>query len=238
MSRIPLISPSRTAMAGALVLLAIALPAAAHFQSAGPVPADTESDRQAGAMEYLSEIGFGFEYGSAAPVLHKWTQDVRIKVHGSPTEADLQTLEQVVSELNSIIEEINLELVDEAANLEVYFSPRSHFFDIEPAYLPTNLGFSYARFERDGAIQQGVVLIATDGTTQAERTHLIRAQLTQSLGFYNHSWEHSDSIFYKGWLTTDKYSPLDEATIRLLYQPQLEPGMNRSQVRSLYPPTD
>ncbi len=47
MSRIPLISPSRTAMAGALVLLAIALPAAAHFQSAGPVPADTESDRQA-----------------------------------------------------------------------------------------------------------------------------------------------------------------------------------------------
>ena len=55
---------------------------------------------------------------------------------------------------------------------------------------------------------------------------------------FKDSWLHSDSIFYEGWTTTDKYWALDEATIRLLYQPQLEPGMNRSQVRSLYPPTD
>ena len=32
----------------------------------------------------------------------------------------------------------------------------------------------------------------------------------------------------------DKYGPLDEATIRLLYQPEVEPGMNRSQVLSLW----
>lgn len=38
-------------------------------------------------------------------------------------EADLQTLEQVVSELNSIIGEINLELVDEAANISSTLSP-------------------------------------------------------------------------------------------------------------------
>ena len=234
MSRVPLISPQRTVIAGALVLLAIALPAAAYFRPAGPVPADTEFDREAGAMEYLSEIGFGVEYGSSAPVLHKWTQDVRIKVHGSPTEEDRQTLEQVVSELNSMVGEIDLELVDDAANLEVYFSPESQFSDIEPTYVPTNLGFFRVWFDGEGAIQQVIVLIAADGTTQAERIHLIREELAQSLGLFKDSWEHSDSIFYEGWTTTDKYGPLDEATIRLLYQPQLEPGMNRSQVRSLY----
>ena len=100
----------RTVIAGALVLLAIALPAAAYFRPASPVPADTESDWPARAMEYLSEIGFGVEYGPSAPVLHKWTQDVRIKVHGSPTVADLETLEQVVSELNSLVGEINLDM--------------------------------------------------------------------------------------------------------------------------------
>ena len=93
-------------------------------------------------------------------------------------------------------------------------------------------------FDEEGVIKQGRVLIAADVTTQAERTHLIRKELTQSLGLFKDSWEHSDSIFYKGWTTTDKYWPLDEATIRLLYQPQLEPGMNLSQVRSLYPPTN
>ena len=239
MSRIPLISLPRTAIiAGALVVLAFALPAAAHFRPSASVPSVTGFDRQARAMEYLSEIGFGVEYGSAAPVLHKWTHDVRIKVHGSPTEADLQTVERVVSDLNFMVGEIKLELVDEAPNLEVYFSPESHFSDIEPTYVPTNLGFFRVWFDGEGVIERGRVLIAADGTTQAERTHLIREELTQSLGLFKDSWQYSDSIFYEGWTTTDKYGPLDEATIRLLYQPQLEPGMNQSQVRSLYSPTD
>ena len=237
MSRFPLISPPRAVLAGALVLLAFALPAAAYFGPAGPGPEDTQSGGPAGAMEYLSEIGFGVEYGSAMPVIHKWTQDVRIVVHGSPTEADLQTLDQVVSELNFLVGEINLELVDEAANLEVYFSPESHFSEIEPTYVPTNLGFFRVWFDGEGVIQQGRVLIAADGTTQAERTHLIREELTQSLGLFQDSWQHSDSIFYEGWTTTDKYGPLDEATIRLLYQPQLAPGTNRNQVLSLSLPT-
>jgi hypothetical protein len=238
LSRFPLISPPRAVIAGALVLLAFALPAAAYFQPAGPALTDTQSGGQAGTMEYLSEIGFGVEYGSAAQVLHKWAQDVRIEVHGSPTEADLQTLEQVVSELNTRVGEINLELVDEEANLDVYFSPESRFSDIEPTYVPTNLGFFRVWFDGDGVIQRGRVLIAADGTSQAERTHLIREELTQSLGLFKDSWEHSDSIFYEGWTTTDKYGPLDEATIRLLYQPQLAPGMTRNQMLGLYPPTD
>ena len=98
LSRFPLISRPRAVLAGGLVLLAFALPAAVYFRPADPVPEDTESDWQAAAVEYLSEIGFGVEYGSAAPVLHKWAQDVRIEVHGSPTEVDLQTLDQVVLE--------------------------------------------------------------------------------------------------------------------------------------------
>jgi len=238
LSRFPLISRPRAVLAGALVLLAFALPAAVYFRPADPVPEDTESDWQAAAVEYLSEIGFDVEYGSAAPVLHKWAQDVRIEVHGSPTEVDLQTLDQVVLELNTKVGEINLGLVNEAGNLEVYFSPESHFSDIDPAYTPKNLGFFRVWFDGEGVIQQGRVLIAADGTTQAERAHMIREELTQSLWLFKDSWEHSDSIFYEGWTTTDKYGPLDEATIRLLYQPQLVPGMNRSQVRSLYSPAD
>ena len=101
-----------------------------------------------------------------------------------------------------------------------------------------NLGFFRVWFDGEGVIQQGRILIAADGTTQAERNHLIREEFTQSFGLFKDSWEHSDSIFYEGWTTTDKYGSLDEATIRLLYQPQLEPGMNRTEVRDLYPPTD
>ena len=234
----PLINRQRLVFAGALVLVAIALLVVVRAVSVGAFATDAESLRQMSALDYLSEIGFGVEYGSAAPVLHKWTQDVRIKVRGAPTEADLQTLEQVVAELNSMVGEINLELVNEAANLEVYFSPESRFAEIEPTYVPTNLGFFRVWFDGEGAIQEGRVLIASEGVTQAERAHLIREELTQSLGLFKDSWKHSESIFYEGWTTTDRYEPLDQATIRLLYQPQLEPGMNLSEVRGLYLPTD
>ena len=238
MALTPLINRQRMVIAAALLVAAIAVPVAARVVSAGAFATETESARQARAMEYLSEIGFGVEYGSTAPVLHKWTQDVRLKVHGSPTEADLHTLRLVVSELNSLVEEINLELVDEEANLEVHFSPESHFSSIEPTYVPVNLGYFRVWFDGDGAIQQGRVLIASDGITQAERSHLIREELTQSLGLFMDSWEYPDSIFYEGWTTTDQYGPLDKASIRLLYQPQLGPGMNRSQLEGLYLPTD
>ncbi len=137
-----------------------------------------------------------------------------------------------------MVGEINLVLVDEAANLDVYFSPESHFSDIEPTYVPTNMGFFRVWFDGEGAIQRGRVLIAVEGTTQAERTHMIREEITQSLGLIKDSWKHPDSIFYEGWTTTDKYGPLDEATIRMLYQTQLEPGMNLIQVRNLYHRTD
>ena len=222
----------------ASLLVAIALPVAASVVSVGAFATNTKAAKQNRAMEYLSEIGFGVEYGSTAPVLHQWIQDVKIRIHGSPTEADLQVVELVMLDLNSLIEGINLELVNEGANLEVYFAPESSFSTIDPTYVPVNLGFFRVWFDSEGAIQQGRVLIASDNITQSERSHLIREELTQSLGLFKDSWEYSDSVFYEGWTTTDKYSALDEETIRLLYHPQLKQGMDRSQVRTLYSPTN
>ncbi len=218
----------------ALLVVGAALAMASGVVLARPIGADSYPDQEARAMAYLSEIGFGTEHGSGDEVLHRWTQEVRIKIHGEPTGADLETLERVVSELNDLLSGIELSITDEAPNVDLYFSPESDFPRIEPAYVPLNMGFFRVWFDEDGAIHRGRVLIASQGTTQAERSHLIREELTQSLGLFKDSWHYSDSIFYEGWTTTSEFGPLDVSAIRLLYSPKIEPGMTRDQVQVVF----
>ena len=140
------------------------------------------------SLDYLNEIGFGVEYGEADLALHKWTEDVRINVHGTPTRADLEALGQVVAELNGLLSDVRLQVTDGDGNLEIYFLPESQFAAVEPGYLPVNLGFFRVWWDNTGAIHRARILIASQGITQQERSHLIREELTQSLGLFQDSW--------------------------------------------------
>ena len=185
------------------------------------------------AIDYLTEVGFGVEYGSSSTVLHKWTEDVNLRIYGSPTPTDIATLTQVVSELNELISGIELTLNDGPGDVEVHFAPESQFQSIEPHYIPVNYGFFRVWWDHEGAIYRGRILVASEGITQPERSHLIREEVTQSLGLFRDSWNYPDSIFYQGWTATGEYASIDGPTIRLLYQPQLLPGMTKLEVRNL-----
>ena len=65
---------------------------------------------------------------------------------------------------------------------EIHFAPESRFALIEPNYVPTNYGFFWTNWNADGEIYWSRVLISTTDVTQQERAHLIREELTQSLG--------------------------------------------------------
>ncbi|MCT7953556.1 DUF2927 domain-containing protein [Ancylothrix sp. C2] len=78
------------------------------------------------------------------------------------------------------------------------------------------------------------ILISTTGVTQKERSHLIREELTQAFGLPADSDKYSDSIFYQQWTDVTEYSSLDKKLIRMLYSPQVKPGMNESQLEKLW----
>lgn len=221
----------------AAVLVIIALFAPVRGALAGHVEPPV-SDDEAMALDYLTEVGFGDEYQSSPAVLHKWTRDVGIGIQGAPTPADLATVNQVVAELNRLLSGLELEVTDGisdgVADIEIHFAPESGFAAMEPKYQPVNMGFFRVWMDRDGAIYRGRILIASEGITQAERSHLIREELTQSLGLFKDSRRYPDSIFYRGWTATGKYASIDSPTIRLLYLPQLLPGMTRAEVQDLF----
>ena len=196
-------------------------------------PAIPEFPYDPRAVEYLSQVGFGSEYGSTAPVLHKWTRDIKLRVLGSPTPADLESLREIVADLNSLINGIKLTLVEDSADLNIYFLPEPQFATVEPTYIPVNYGFFRVWWDHQGAIYKGRILVASQGITQEERSHLIREEVTQSLGLFRDSWDYPDSIFYQGWTATGQFSEIDSPTIQLLYQPQLLPGMTKLEVKNL-----
>ena len=182
-------------------------------------------------IEYFTEIALGAEFGDETPVIKKWTDDVRIKINGEPTEEDLQTINNIVNDINKIITGLRIKIVDKNENLSITFSPESDFTSIDPNYVPTNYGFFWALWHDDNfIIYNASILISSIGITQKERSHLIREELTQSLGLMNDSNKFEDSIFYQDWTNITEFSEIDRAVIKLLYLNNIKPGLSRDQV--------
>ncbi|MDX2099217.1 MAG: DUF2927 domain-containing protein [Leptolyngbyaceae cyanobacterium bins.59] len=181
-------------------------------------------------LEYFLEIALGGEFRFVSPQIRKWLEPVRIQVYGNPTPQDRQTLREVLCDLNGVTGEVQLSLVEDKPNVRLYFVPESDFARYEPNYRPVNYGFFWVQWDDRHRITQAKILISTEGINQQERSHLIREEITQSLGLMQDSYRDQRSIFYQPWTTTTEYADIDWALIELLYYPQVLPGMTRSQL--------
>lgn len=187
-------------------------------------------------ISYFLEIALGAEFSksSSATKIRKWQGDVNIQYFGSPTSADLATLNSIISEVNDLTNGgIHLQLVDRNPNVTIHFSPLSQFAQLEPNYQPGNYGYFWTRWDENNKLNNANILITTTKVTQKERSHLIREELTQSLGLMQDSYKYADSMFYQPWTDVTQYSAIDRSLIRMLYDPQISPGMTQAQVMSV-----
>jgi len=107
------------------------------------------------------------------------------------------------------------------------------FASIIPSYVQGNMGYFSVWWNEIGAIYYASVLISSEGLSQQERSHLIREELTQSLGIIKDSNRYKDSIFFQGWTNTINYTSIDRAIISLLYDSLIKPNMTKDQVRKV-----
>jgi hypothetical protein len=185
-------------------------------------------------INYFMEIAMGSEFDSNGnPQVRKWRGDIRIQYSGTPTKGDLTTLNTVISELNSLTGgSIHLRLDNNNPNITIHFVPESQFRKYEPRYVPTNYGFFATDWDASGTIQKANILINSQDVTQRERSHLIREELTQSLGLMRDSFKYPLSMFYQPWTDVTQYAEIDKALIRMLYDPSIQAGMTKAEVLS------
>ncbi|MEO6457289.1 MAG: DUF2927 domain-containing protein [Chloroflexia bacterium] len=179
---------------------------------------------------YFLEVALGTEFGDSEQTIKKWADDIRIDVLGTPTEEDLQTLEDVVREINSLIDGVKMEVVEQNPNVELHFAAEDDFGSIEPNYVPVNYGFFWSNWNGNDELYKSRILISTDEITQAERSHLIREEVTQVLGLMNDSDRYEESIFFEDWTETSSYAEIDKSVIEMLYREDIQPGMTAKEV--------
>ncbi|HEY9811755.1 MAG TPA: DUF2927 domain-containing protein [Halomicronema sp.] len=192
-------------------------------------------------IDYFLEVAMGSEFSQSNSVVRKWQGDIKVQVIGTPTPEDITTLVQVMNEVNFLAEgNINLRFDNQNSHIKIYFVPEREFANYESNYQPVNYGFFWTYWNNNQVITKANILITTENVTQRERSHLIREELTQSLGLMRDSYRYDNSIFYQGWTDVNEYSPIDKVLIQTLYRPQIKPGMSQEQVRqvlrSLIPP--
>jgi len=182
---------------------------------------------------YFKEVALNLEFNNADNgIIKKWVNPIKLQVIGQPTSADKETLRVVVGELSELTK-LPFEFVStkDKSNMRIHFVPEQKFAQIVPSYQPGNSGFFWVNWNEAKHITQATILISTTGITQKERSHLIREELTQSMGLMADSQKYPDSIFYQGWTEVNEYSAVDKQVIQMLYDPQVKPGMDEGQLK-------
>lgn len=167
---------------------------------------------------YFNEIAYGREFDNDTNVLYKWESNILIYVDGEKNQYLIDELNRVIEELNEIIIPIKLKIVKslKESNFVVFFGDHITFHKRYKLFSPEKLEHNMGYFE----LYYGSGVMYVDlyrNTDKISHKHLIREELTQSLGLVNDSDSYPESIFFQGWTKTNEYTKIDIELIELLY---------------------
>ena len=197
---------------------------------------DTPVTVDATALEYYYEIGLGSEFGGGSAAAKKWMKpSISVSVDGTYNQNGVTCVDQTIADFNDISKETKLQRAESSSDITIQFAPEPTFSSLLKEYVPRNMGYFWTRADASGALNNATILIDTASINDTERCHLIREELTQSLGLMNDSDKHADSMFYIDWTYTTQYSELDKQIISILYGGNgIEPGMGRAEIEKLF----
>jgi hypothetical protein len=158
------------------------------------------SQTQEQIKSYFNEIAYSGEFGTGCNCLTKWDTDVKLFLDGYYSTQDLQTVENVISDLNNILTKIQIRIVTEKSksNSILYFGT---YVTFNEKYLSFQDDYSFVDgmaviypSSIPGLIDNTKILISQN-IKGVKRKHVILEEITQSLGLANDSMKYPDSIF-------------------------------------------
>ena len=173
------------------------------------------------ARIYYKEIALKSEFDKNY-TQKKWGTDIKIFVKGSKVDYLMDELKKICAELNNLMTGVNLVIVgDESqSNFIIYLGGQEGYHQICPSSIPyteNNLGL-FVLDHSSNQFTNGSMYVDINRvkTVKAEK-HLLREELTQSIGLPNDSNMYPESIFYEDWSETTEYTELDKQVIQMLY---------------------
>jgi len=194
--------------------------------AAGAQPADDK------VIDYFNEVVYGSEFSGGEAVVRKWISDIKIYVQGDAPEYLDMELDEIVRELNELVAPLKIKRVDSKskANLTVFFGRGDDYARIEPrakSHVAHNYGLFWVDWDKksDALIKGSVYVDVFRAKSPRLQKHLLREELTQTLGIMRDSYTYKDSIFYQSNSLVTSYSEMDKAVIKRLYSSHIKTGV-------------
>ncbi len=186
----------------------------------------------ADTIQLFLQAAFAPQRGRRSRNIHKWSDDLRIKVVGSPSSLDRRVLEQAVQQLGPRLGSIGIDFQDENANVVVYFLPADRLVQQEINYESGTPGVYWCWWKRTGRMSRALMGFAMDITSQRQRTLLMQKYLLRILGLRGSVYDDCDSMLAENAEPrTEGYGDLDFDLVGLLYRPEIYPGMAQKRAR-------
>tara|TARA_B100000963_G_scaffold2248_1_gene1796 strand:- start:1814 stop:2410 length:597 start_codon:yes stop_codon:yes gene_type:complete len=171
---------------------------------------------------YLDTIIHYVEGNDNKYIPTKYSEDVKIYVDGDKKPYLLTELDKIINELNDLITTINFSLVESKSkcNMYIYFGDVKGYSKIsEDVLSKKNVnGFGEIYPDLDYNIIYTSIFINIGKVKDIKRQkHVLREEVTQSLGLTNDTYQYFDSMFYQGYSNVTEYSNLDKEIIKLFY---------------------
>lgn len=188
-------------------------------------------------IDYFKMIALGSEYGDQFKVSKKWAEPMKIFVDGAPQQDHVDELVDIIKEINEYASDgFYIEVVDESelANYHIFFGEGNAYIDqysAPPELVNSNAGLFTIYTDRNFRITHGHMFVDLSIVSMEKQLHVLREELTQSLGLANDIDYYLNSIFYIKPSRIRSYSDLDIEVIRLLYHPQFIAGLHESNVQ-------
>ncbi len=197
------------------------------------------SDYQQQVVAYFKEIALGFEFGNASAITRKWRSPMRVFVGGQVSRELRDELTTIVSEINNLATDgFSVEVVVDSvqSNYYVFLGTGERYGALYPsqsALVEDNWGLFSVFWNGQNEINRGHMYVDTERANLEAQKHLLREELTQSLGLARDASIYPLSIFLSDWSTTTEYADVDRDLIRLLYHPKMRIGLGERQVSVL-----
>jgi len=191
-------------------------------------------------LEYYQHVALNEEFEEKKQRIKKWTSDINIYCEGKWNSELHKELQVIIKDLSPLIGKIKINIVKSKtkSNFTVFIgSPDDYVSKIEPKAkdkVATNFGLFFIYWDQNKRIFKGSMYVDPKrAETLRWQKHLLREELTQSLGLMNDSLEYKDSIFYELYSHTTSFSELDKILIKLQYSKFIRPNMTKKDVKRI-----
>lgn len=191
-------------------------------------------------IRYFNEVCLDSEFiNSGNPsVVQKWTEPIYYSLYGECTDEDLATLSAFADWLNAVEGFPGLSQAKAPADttLRIHFCSQPEMIDIlGDNFWGMDGGVTF--WYLDDQIYDAVICYRTD-IDQYIRNSVILEEIYNGLGPIQDTSLRPDSIIYSEFSQPQWLTPIDELILKLLYHPDIRPGMNAQQceqiIRALY----